>query len=67
MMKEHIKDEWTYLFWIHYLLDKLSTDVHYKNIKNEENISAAGRIRLLKDSYLDQCAFDYVTMENFNK
>jgi serine/threonine-protein kinase haspin len=77
MMKEHTKDEWrgffpkTNVFWLHYLLDKLSTDVYYKNKKSKVHRSAATKIRLLKDSYLDlyKSAFDYVTSdkENVNK
>ena len=68
MMKQHTCDNWknfhprTNVMWLHYLLDKLTTDVFYKNKKSKLHRQFSAKMRGLRDSFLDSfhSAYDYV-------
>ena len=69
MMKKHTGDEWrefhprTNVMWLHYLLDKLTTEVYYKNKKSKTHRSALVKMRQMRDAFLDtfNSAYEYVT------
>ena len=67
MMQEHTNNDWrgfypkTNVFWLHYLLDKLTSDVYYKNTKSKIHKNSLKKMQNLKDGFLDySSAFDYI-------
>ena len=67
MMQDHTKNDWrgfypkTNVFWLHYLLDKLTSEVYYKNRKSKLHRSALTRMRILKENILEYSSvYDYI-------
>ena len=67
MMRQHTNDEWqefhpkTNVMWLHYMLDKLTTEVLYKNKKSKTHLSAMKKMRYLKNGFLQyDSAYAYV-------
>merc|ERR1711971_817700 len=68
MMRSHTNNEWekfhpkTNVMWLHYMLDKLTGEVLYKNKKSKAHASALGKMRHVKNSFLQfDSAYAYVT------
>ena len=69
MMKTHAKDDWkgfhpkTNVMWLHYLLDKLTSEVFYKNKKSKTHRSSLQRMCDLKEILIEQfdSAYCYVS------
>ena len=67
-MLEHTNNEWkgfypkTNVMWLHYLLDKLTKEVYYRNKKSKVHRSAMCKMRALHSSFLTQfqSAYEYV-------
>ena len=48
--------------WLHYLLEKLTSEISYKNKKSKTHLSALGEMRRMKNGFLEfDSAYDYVT------
>ena len=67
-MRTHTNGEWegfhpkTNVMWLHYLLDKLTSEISYKNKKSKTHLSALGKMRRMKNGFLEfDSAYDYVT------
>ena len=67
MMQEHTNNDWrgfypkTNVFWLHYLLDKLTSDVYYKNTKSKVHRNAFKKMQNLKDEFLEySSAYEYI-------
>ena len=67
MMQDHTKNDWrgfypkTNVFWLNYLLDKLTSEVYYKNRKSKLHRSALTRMRILKENILEYSSvYDYI-------
>ena len=68
MMKVHTGDDWkgfhpkTNVMWLHYLLDKLTSEVFYKNKKSKTHRSSLSKMRILKENFLEtyDSAYHYV-------
>ena len=68
MMQKHTSNDWrgfypkTNVFWLHYLLDKLTSEVYYKNTKSKVHKKYLQKMRKLKnDKILNySSAYDYV-------
>jgi len=68
MMRSHTNNEWekfhpkTNVMWLHYMLDKLTGEVLYKNKKSKAHRSALEKMRHVKNSFLQfDSAYAYVT------
>ena len=68
MMREHTNDEWelfhpkTNVMWLHYLLDKLTKEVSYKNKKSKMHQNAIKKMRQVMNGILNfNSAYDYIT------
>lgn len=67
-MRQHTKDDWrgffpkTNVFWLHYLLDKLTGEVRYKNKKSKAHRSAMSKMQAMKESFVEDhsSCYDYV-------
>ena len=67
-MKVHTGDDWkgfhpkTNVMWLHYLLDKLTSEVFYKNKKSKTHRSSLSKMRILKENFLEtyDSAYHYV-------
>ena len=67
-MRSHTNNEWekfhpkTNVMWLHYMLDKLTNEVAYKNKKSNTHRSALGKMRHMKNGFLQfDSAYAYVT------
>ena len=70
MMRDHVDGKWgefhpkTNIFWLHYLLDKLITEVPYKSLKSAVHKTNMRKLKTLKGKILEYSSAKEYVLEN---